>query len=84
MVKIAFGEIRKFVSQIDRVSICMDETLRYYNYRFIKQVPHDFDELYLYGMGVIESEFEGDDGEEGMLLEQCLEIMLSEKPRTDF
>lgn len=82
LTKITFGEIRKFVSHIDRISICMQETLQYYNYRFIKQVPHDFNDLYVYGIGIIESEFE-EDGEGRILLEKCLEIMLSENPRTD-
>lgn len=42
MPKITFGEIRKFISRIDRISVCKE---------------------YLFG--------------------KCLEIMLSEKPRTD-
>lgn len=61
MTKITFGEIRKFVSRIDRISVCM-ETGRYHNYRYIKQVPHDFDNLYVYGIGIIDTEFE--EGEE--------------------
>ena len=84
VTKITFGEIRKFVSRIDRISICMKETSQYYNYRLIKQVPHDFDDLYVYGIGIIDSEFEEDEEElERMIFEKCLEIMLSTKPRTD-
>lgn len=81
MVQITFGEIRKFVSRIDRISICMKETLQYYNYRFIKQVSHDFDDLYVYGIGIIDTEFEEES--DRRIFEKCLEIMLSEKPRTD-
>ena len=84
MPKITFGEIRQFFSRIDRISVCMEETGKYCNYRNIKQVPHDFDGLYLYGVGIIDTEFEENDGElERRLFEKCLEIMLSEKPRTD-
>lgn len=75
---VTFGEIRAIVSRIDRVSICMLETMAYENFRFISEVPHSYDGKYLYGFGLIESEFEGEDGW-GHL--PCLEIMLSEEPK---
>lgn len=71
---ILFGEIRKYCSRIDRVSICMQETLSYENYERIQDVPKEYDNKYLYGFGVIESEFDD-------TFKQCMEIMLSEKPR---
>lgn len=37
---VTFGEIRAIVSRIDRVSICMRETMAYENFRFISEVPH--------------------------------------------
>lgn len=75
---ITFGDIRYYCSRIDKVSICMLETLTYQNYLFIEDVPHDYDCYYLYGFGMIESEFE----EEGkILLKRCLEFMLSEEPK---
>ena len=79
---ILFGEIRKYCSRIDRVSICMQETLQYENFESILEVPHTYDDKYLYGFGVIESEF--DDAPEKFILKQCMEIMLTEKPRDFF
>lgn len=74
MEAIKFGSIRKFCSTIDRVSICRKETLCYENYETIKEVPHSYDDKYLYGFGVIESEFEAD-------IRKCMEIMVSDVPR---
>lgn len=75
---IRFGTIRKYCSRIDRVSICMKEMLQYENYPFIKDVPAVYDDLFLYGFGMIDSEFPD---EHGILLRPCIEIMLSEEPK---
>ena len=92
-----FGELRKYISKIDRVSICMMETLEYKNFQFISQVPSSYDELYVYGIGRIQSEFPAreardaafmafdgkvpDDKLDEIILAECIEIMLSEEPR---
>lgn len=91
-----FGEFRKYISKIDRVSICNAETLSYENYQFISQVPDKFDELYLYGIGRIQSEFPlrealdeasahgyelTEENMDKIIYANCIEIMLSEKPR---
>ena len=52
-----FKEFRKYISKIDRVSICNNDTLAYRNYQFIEDVPDDYDEMYFYGVGMIKSEF---------------------------
>ena len=52
-----FKEFRKYISKIDRVSICNNDTLAYRNYQFIEDVPDDYDEMYFYGVGIIKSEF---------------------------
>ena len=83
MKAITFGDIRDYCSRIDKISICMKETLAYQNYSRIDEVPHDYDHLYLYGFGVIDSEFEAKNADGRTLLERCLEFMLSEKPRED-
>ncbi len=86
-----FKEFRNYISKIDRVSICNKDTLRYENYQFISEVPDTYDELYLYGIGRIQSEFprkavmevpmnDGDDEDETIFAE-CIEIMLSDEPR---
>ena len=92
-----FGEFRKYVSKIDRVSICMKETHSHQNYMFIEMVPNTFDEFYLYGVGIISSEFplsevpeqlarigkkmSPEEQEKEIVLAECMEIMLSEEPR---
>lgn len=94
-MNLTFGELRKYISVIDRVSICMREDLRYENYRFVKQVPDRYDCLYVYGIGCIESEFEIDEytapieteGRElgtDMFFAQCIEIMVSKIPRDEY
>lgn len=88
-----FKEFRKYISKIDRVSICNHETLRYENFQFIEMVPDSYDEMYLYGVGRIQSEFpareapdvvarmgEKPDDDE-IIYAECIEIMLSEGPR---
>ena len=86
MVPITFGVIRQYCSRINRVSICMKETLEYQNFRFIEQVPHRFDQFYLYGIGPICSEFYGEEGLADssageLIFLPCLELMLSETPK---
>ncbi len=77
---IRFGDIREYCSRLDRVSICELESLRYENYERIGQVPERYNGLYLYGFGVIDSEFR----EEGVLcLKTCIEFMLSKRPRSE-
>ncbi|MBR6102209.1 MAG: hypothetical protein IKP95_07265 [Ruminococcus sp.] len=93
-----FKEFRKYISKIDRLSICMKETLRYENYQFISEVPEKFDEYYLFGIGRIQSEFPvkqafdealkrgmeiTDENSDSIIYAECLEIMLSETPRDD-
>lgn len=89
---LTFGELRKYISVIDRVSICKAEDLKYENYGFIQDVPDKYDKLYVYGIGRIESEFKIDEftmpseikGREigyDMFLAPCIEIMVSKAPR---
>ena len=75
--KLRFKDLRKYLSRIDRFSMCMLETMDYENYTYLENVPHDYDDFYVVGIGVIESEFPKDSPLE---LCTCMEIMLSEKP----
>lgn len=77
---ITFGEIRKFCSVIDRISVCMLETMTYENFESIRDVPHTYDDRYLYGFGGIKSEFQVEGRLKWM---PCMELMLSEKPREE-
>lgn len=88
MNPITFGVIRRYCARTNRVSICRKETLEYQNFRFIGQVPHSFDPLYLYGVGAIESEFFGEGGladpsAGGLNFLPCMEFMLAETPREE-
>lgn len=49
-------EILKFVSKIDRVSIHTIDDGLYYNYRFKRDVPTCWNDYYVYGFGMMESE----------------------------
>lgn len=71
-----FKNIRKYVSKIDAISICMKETLNYEIFDNISFVPEKYDDYYLIGFG----SFNGIEIEPNR---PALEIMLSEKPRGD-
>lgn len=87
---ITFGELRNYLSVLDRLSICMLETSSYNNYMCLKEVQHTYDDYYVYGVGMIESEFykinkceyaaSGD--RKDLALVNCIEVMLSEEPKS--
>lgn len=52
-----FGEIRPFLDRTARYSICFSETANYENYRFIRDVPEQYDSLFIYGIGLVDIEF---------------------------
>lgn len=79
-IALTLGEIRPLLDSIARYSICMQETGDYENYRFLKDVPEDYDSLFIYGIGLIETEFDGSDGLEFL---HAIEIVLSKEPRDD-
>ena len=94
-----FGELRKYISRIDRLSICNKKTLSYENYMFISDVPDSYDDMFLYGIGRKDSEFRADqapevavklgvdlsseEGKAEMIYAPCIEIMLSDEPREE-
>ena len=92
MNNLTFKELRKYISKINRISICKKEDLSYDNYRFMKDVPVSYDDYYVYGIGMIESEFPSawiynpgefrnkEPGKETVMA-SCLEIMVSETPK---
>lgn len=76
--KITFGEIRRLCSVLNRISVCIFESQYYENFESIREVPHRYDALYLYGFGNTDSEFRA----EGRLsVRPCLEFVLTERPR---
>lgn len=58
------GEVRPLLDRIARYSVCMQETGDYENYRFLSDVPKEYDSLYVYGIGLIDTEFFEPDGTE--------------------
>lgn len=71
-------DLRNYVSRIDRISICQKETLNYENYSCMEEVPDKYDEYYVYGIGMIESEvFENN---KLVDFKPHLEIMVCDKP----
>lgn len=93
---IKFRELRSRLSATDRLSICCKDTLRHKNYITIKDVPASYDELIVYSIGIIESEFykinefgysaEGD--QENLVLLSCIEFVVASQDglqeNTDF
>lgn len=88
-LNMTFGELREYLSRIDRYSICMLETGEYKNYVFLKTIPNDYDNLFVYGIGMREVEFYLINGvysasgtREQMVLADCIEIMLAKSPKS--
>lgn len=59
MISIKFKDLKPFISRVDRLSICMYETMRYENFINIRNLPQKYDEYYVFGIGMIYSEFYG-------------------------
>ena len=88
-----FRDIRPYISNIDRVSLCDKETLSYENFQFISEVPESYDDLYLYGIGRIESEFPANQAidaavkqgvnpaSDEIIYADCIEFMLSKEQK---
>ena len=91
---IKFKEIRRFLARNTRLSICFEDG-DYHNYLLISDIPSlEYDELYVYGIGITDVEFSLDiysepdeiSGEvniSGMnfTIQPALEIVLHDKPR---
>ena len=91
---IKFKEIRRFLARNIRLSICFEDG-DYHNYLLISDIPSlEYDELYVYGVGMIVVEFSKDiysepeepNGEvsismSNLTMQPAIEIVLSDKPR---
>lgn len=79
-----FRELRERLSVADRISICHKETLQYNNFITIKDVPDSYNDLTVYGIGMIESEFykindfeySAEGSKENLVLLSCIEIVV--------
>lgn len=87
MEKIKFKELRTLLSIADRISVCYKETLQYENFITVKDVPDHYNDLYVCGIGIIESEFyrineceySTSGNQHNLVFLPCLEIILTEK-----
>lgn len=87
MEHMTFGMLRKYISQIDRLSICMRDTTEYENYIYLKDVPTIYDDFHVCGIGMIESEFYeiqkniyvASGAKEARVFLPCIEIVLSKE-----
>lgn len=91
---IKFKEIRRFLARNVRLSICFLDGY-YHNYLLVSDIPSlEYDELYVYGVGMIDVEFSMDiysepeepNGEvsismSNLTMQSAIEIVLSDKPR---
>ena len=89
---IKFKEIRKFLARNTRLSICFEDG-DYHNYLLISDIPSlEYDELYVYGVGMTDVEFSLDIYSEpdeinrevtisgrGFTMQPAIEIVLSDK-----
>lgn len=74
---IKFKEIRPFISKINPISICRYEDLSYENFLCLEDVPKEYSELYIYGIGPVDNvsvELEN-------VKYPCLEIIVSKVPK---
>lgn len=72
----------------------MRESLQYENFYYMEQVPEKYDEFYVHGIGMIDSEFDIKDASplevkenevgKNMFMSKCIEIMVSEKLKEDY
>ena len=93
IVAIKFKDFKQYLSKIDRLSIVKHEITEYENYHNINEVPDIYDELYVWGVGCIKSEFDLKGEPLAELIDkkdlisnklfygQCIEIRVSEQPR---
>lgn len=91
---IKFKEIRRFLARNIRLSICFEDG-HYHNYLLVSDIQYsEYDELYVYGVGMIDVEFSKDiysepeepNGEvsismSNITMQPAIEIVLSDKPR---
>ncbi len=70
-----FYELRNQISGISRLSICDKKTLGYKNFITINDVPKEYDDLFVCGIGITKSEFHKEN--EDLELPHCIEIIVS-------
>ena len=56
-----FGIIRKMCDRTVKIQICVNEIGNYMDYRCIEDVPNKFDDMKVFGIGLVRSGYRGKD-----------------------
>ena len=82
LLEIKFGEMRKYLDVVSYITVRMhNEDQTYENFQRSVDVPHTYDDYYVYGVGLADEFFEDkyQPGEKAFF--PCIEVILSETPR---
>ena len=52
-----FGNLREMIDRTARIQICDHNTGCYEDYKYIEDVPHDYDDRLVFGIGLVNSEY---------------------------
>ena len=52
-----FGNLRKMIDRTARIQICDHKTGFYKDYKYIEDVSHDYDNRLVFGIGLVNSEY---------------------------
>lgn len=88
------GTLRKYISVFDLVAVHIYETRRYYTYAKPADIPDEYNDKYVIGLGMSELEFEGEklpvpelyeDSRinDDMYYAKCIEITVADKTRNE-
>ena len=56
-----FGDLRNIMDRTAKIQICHHKTGFYEDYKKIEDVPHDYDNRSVFGIGLVRSEYLGKD-----------------------
>ena len=79
-LNLTFRELRNYYDKLGKLSICIKETMSYKNFMRIADVPDCYDKMYVYGFGMIDSEFTNQFTGE-LEIERCVEFLLTDTPK---
>ena len=90
---IKFGELKKYLSRVTRLSICFTSG-HYDNYLLVSDIPEGkYDDMYVYGVGMIDVEFPLDEYstpkefsqplsfKDGLFMGAAIEVVVQDEPR---
>ena len=82
LLKIKFGEMRKYLDIVSYITIRMNDAHQTYaNYPCSVDVPHTYDDYYVYGVGLTEEMFDDKLHPGNKDFFPCIEVILNDTPR---